>query len=294
MATITWTGAAHDGLFSDANNWAGNTLPGTADVAIIAPGVATTITSGTAGSPSVSQFSMTSNVTLDINAFTGFTAIAGTTGSGIAGTVNIANNAGLSLNGISTIAGTGTINITNSAVLSLSGTVSNAGTINQQGGANTTTISILQNTTLTGGGHIVLSAASTNFIYNNNSVTLDNLNNTISGGGNIGNFGNLQLVNGGIIDANAPTAPLTIDPAGTAVNTGTLEATAGATLDLNSLVNSNGGTVPPPGPRPWSHSIRACSAGPSWPPAAGRSRVTAPGWTGWACTLSPSTVSFRS
>ncbi len=246
MTTITWTGAASDGLFSDPNNWQGNTLPGTADVAIIAPGSATTITSGTAGNPSVSAFSMNAHVTLDINQFTGFTALNGTTGSGIAGTINIANSAGLSLFGTST--NSGTINITNTAVLSLSGTVTNSGTINENSTVNTTEITLAQNTTLSGGGHVVLTASTSNYIFGNQGTfTLDNLNNTISGGGTIGN-NQMALVNAGAINANDSGALLVINPNNNTTNSGLVEASSGGTLELLNYTVTNfsgatGGTV---------------------------------------------------
>jgi hypothetical protein len=225
MATITWTGQAHDGLFSDANNWAGNILPGTADVAIIAPGTATTVTSST--NTGVGQLAIAANVTFDLNSFTGFSLVNGTNGSGIAGTVNIANG----------------------AVLNLDGVVTNSGTINAQSTGNNTEITLGQNTTLTGGGHVVLSGSSgTNFIFGNLATfILTNLNNTISGGGTIGD-NQMGFVNAGTVNADVSGTLLVVDPNNNTTNTGVMEASNGGTLELLNYTVSNssgaiGGTV---------------------------------------------------
>ncbi|MGO9125672.1 MAG: choice-of-anchor D domain-containing protein [Terriglobales bacterium] len=73
--------------------------------------------------------------------------------------------------------------------------------------------------------------------------TLTNVNNTLQGAGYIG-WNGLTVVNQGTINANLPAVgPLIIDPGGL-TNEGLLEATAGATLQLNGhTFNNTGGMI---------------------------------------------------
>ena len=82
-------------------------------------------------------------------------------------------------------------------------------------------------------------------------VTLDNIDNTISGAGTIGRHDDLlAITNSGTIDANAPSgAILSIDTAddrgnsSTLADTGTLEATNNGELSVHATVNDASGTV---------------------------------------------------
>jgi hypothetical protein len=72
---------------------------------------------------------------------------------------------------------------------------------------------------------------------------LVNLNNIISGAGNIGNGGSLTLINGGTINANG-TNGLVINSALLTTNNGLMEATGGGGLTIDSAVaNSATGTI---------------------------------------------------
>ncbi len=74
---------------------------------------------------------------------------------------------------------------------------------------------------------------------------LTNVNNTIQGAGQIGNT-QMGLNNQGTINANiggSGANPLIVDPAGTAGNTGTMEATNGGTLELQQSFNNKGGKI---------------------------------------------------
>jgi hypothetical protein len=77
--------------------------------------------------------------------------------------------------------------------------------------------------------------------------TLDNVNNTIEGAGNIGNGSrDLSLVNekNGTIGANACEQTLTLDTGHNQItNAGTLAASHGGTLDVESSVNNTGGAI---------------------------------------------------
>ena len=154
------------------------------------------------------------------------------------------------VSGVNTLGGTinnsagGTFKIDNGAVLDLA-----AGTYNQLGavqvnGTNFGTQIVLQGNATLSGGSVTLGNSTVNSIQG--ALTADTLTNqeTISGAGEIGN-GSMTLVNSGTINANQSTA-LTIQDgtSAVAINTGTLEATAGGTLKLQSTTFTNtGGTI---------------------------------------------------
>jgi hypothetical protein len=102
--------------------------------------------------------------------------------------------------------------------------------------------------TLEGGGQVILSDSYENMIVGTTAnVTLTNVDNTISGAGQIGTGdGNLTLVNetAGTIDANVAGGILTLDTGSNIItNFGTLEASNGGELDVHSVVDNSGGTV---------------------------------------------------
>jgi hypothetical protein len=98
--------------------------------------------------------------------------------------------------------------------------------------------------TLQGGGQLVLSDSPANVIVGTTSTTtLTNVDNTISGAGQIGlGDGNLTLVNEahGTIDANAAGGTLIVDTGHTVTNAGLLEASNGGTLLIEDAVNGSG------------------------------------------------------
>ncbi len=155
------------------------------------------------------------------------------------------------LNGVTISSGSAVHVLDNSAVQLNTGTITNNGTINIDSAGNTTQLLILGGAvTLTGGGHVVLSDHQQNYIQDTtNGTTLTNVNNTISGSGQIGN-GNMSLINdaGGIVNAvSAVGNSLVINP-GSAVGAGTtnlglMEASSGGTLVLDNLVTNTGGTI---------------------------------------------------
>ena len=84
---------------------------------------------------------------------------------------------------------------------------------------------------------------------------LTNFDNTISGAGTIGT-GGMVLVNDGVINADQQSAALTLDPAFLA-NTGTLEATKGATLVFsNTTVSNSSVTTEAPGSYSFNNAIQ--------------------------------------
>ncbi len=136
------------------------------------------------------------------------------------------------------------------ASMPLSGTIDNTGTIALNSTGSETDLQLIEHgATLTGAGQVVLSDSTENVIDGTSpDVTLTNVDNTISGAGQIG-AGHLTLTNEGTIDATGASS-LTIDTGANAVNnSGTLEATGSGGLVIDSdIVNTgvlwaNGGDV---------------------------------------------------
>ncbi|MDG4908573.1 VCBS domain-containing protein, partial [Mesorhizobium sp. WSM4898] len=144
----------------------------------------------------------------------------------------------------------GTMTIGDGALLPLSGTVNNSGIIALNSTGAETLLQIIQHgVTLEGGGQVVLSDSAANVISGTGpDVTLVNVDNTISGAGQLGD-GMLGLDNRGTIIASGSNA-LVIDTGGSVVtNSGTLEATgSGGLVVAGGLANSgmlsaNGGNI---------------------------------------------------
>ncbi len=145
---------------------------------------------------------------------------------------------------------TGDLVLSDGSLMPFSGTLDNTGSIHIASTGSETNFEIVQHgLTLTGGGTVTLSDNAANVIFGSaDSVTLTNVDNTISGAGQLGE-GHLTLVNKGTIIADGSNA-LVIDTGDHAVvNTGTLEATGTGGLDVHSdIVNdgllwANGGSL---------------------------------------------------
>jgi hypothetical protein len=139
----------------------------------------------------------------------------------------------------------GDMTISDGAVLPLGGAIDNTGTIALNSTGDQTELQIVgDGVTLEGGGQVVLSDSSENVIVGTNAATtLTNVDNAISGAGQIGiGDGNLTLVNEahGTIDANVSGETLTINTGNVMTNAGTLEASNGGTLLIDDAVNNSG------------------------------------------------------
>jgi fibronectin-binding autotransporter adhesin len=137
------------------------------------------------------------------------------------------------------------LTLNNGTILTIFGSsINNAGTITLGGINFGTGLTLQGNLTLSGGGTVMLSNSTQNFI--GGAATTDVLTNkeTIQGAGNIGN-GQIGLTNSGTINANQTTALIIQDGFGAgATNTGTIEATAGGKLELlNTTFTNTGGTI---------------------------------------------------
>jgi hypothetical protein len=141
----------------------------------------------------------------------------------------------------------GEMMVSDGAILPLDGTIDNTGTIALNSSGDKTELQIVgDGVTLQGGGQITLSDSSENMIVGTNAdAALTNIDNTISGAGQIGTGdGNLTLVNetAGTIDANFAGGTVALNTGNTIVNAGLLEATNGGTLQIDDSV-SNSGTL---------------------------------------------------
>jgi hypothetical protein len=142
----------------------------------------------------------------------------------------------------------GNMVVSDGAVLPLGGTINNTGTIALNSTGDHNELQIIGNgLTLEGGGQLTLSDSSANAIVGTGSNdTLTNVDNTISGAGQIGSGdGTLTLVNEahGTIDANVAGGTLTLETGTTITNNGILEATNGGTLQIDDPVIGNGSAI---------------------------------------------------
>jgi hypothetical protein len=214
MAEIQWK-RPMSGSFHRAGDWAGGIVPGASDDALLTVAGADYTVSCT-GSELVNSVQLTANATLSVSAGR-FTASNGT-GAG--------ENAGA-------------VDLTGTTTFFVGGTVDNVGTISLDNSGTSqstaTTMMLLSDTTLSGGGGVTLSDSFFNDIIGN-GVTLTNVDNLISGAGVIGSSkGGLTFVNeaGGVVDATGldglSFGSLSgIGLRGTITNDGVLEETGGS------------------------------------------------------------------
>jgi hypothetical protein len=205
------------------------------------------------GGSTIEGVTLTNSVTGMIEAG-GFNTLEGTIDNPAGGTIEINHTGLLTLAG--NISNKGTIN--DGGYLTLASNISNAGTINLAPvGSTTSTAELLVDgdITLSGGGRLTMSNNVNNFIIAVGAgLALLTNEETISGAGQIGapalGTGPLTLVNSGTINANA-SAGMTIETLGGLTNTGTIEATGGATLQLLDMgpqdfqqpIVNTGGTI---------------------------------------------------
>jgi fibronectin-binding autotransporter adhesin len=170
---------------------------------------------------------------------------------GVIASANTWNDPVSTLNNLTISSGTN-VDIPNNDGLDLgTGTIINNGTFNLQSSGNNTQLVITGgNVTLTGGGNVGMTGSTGNMIQAGTSgLMLTNVNNTISGAGEIGNGSGLLFVNqaSGVVSASGGT--LTINPfdssttTGSTTNAGLLEATAGGVLQLEDTITNTGGTI---------------------------------------------------
>jgi hypothetical protein len=152
--------------------------------------------------------------------------------------------AGATLNGVTNA---GAFQALGQNTTTLEGAIVNTGSIQVNAAGGFANLNASGAVTLSGGGTLVLDDSNGNAISSTVSgSSLTNVDNTISGAGNIGK-GNLQFTNAanGVVDAiSSQNNSLTINP-GTAgaFNSGIFEASSGGTLVLENSINNTGGTI---------------------------------------------------
>ena len=152
---------------------------------------------------------------------------------GFVGGSTIRNVAASTLTGVNIGAGAA-VEVPNATALTLAGAIVNSGTVAVQSAGNFTDLIIgSAGVTLSGHGVVELSNNGNNRLYGTTgSVVLNNVDNTIRGGGQLG-IGQLTLTNTGTIEANQSTAlTVNLTNGATFTNQGTLRATNGANLIL--------------------------------------------------------------
>ena len=145
----------------------------------------------------------------------------------------------------------GTMTVSDGAALPLSGTIDNVGLIAIDSTGDQTVLQVTgDGMTLEGGGQVVMSGDAT-IVGTGPSDVLTNVDNTISGSGQIGDGdGNLTLINEahGVINADVSGAALVLDTGHAIANAGLLEASNGGLLKVDDAVSGGsvdiaGGTV---------------------------------------------------
>ncbi len=144
-----------------------------------------------------------------------------------------------------TVDNTGTMSIGAGAVLPLGGMIDNTGTIALNSTGQQAELELVGNSVVLAGGGQVTLASDALVAGTGATSTLTNVDNTISGAGQIGiGDGTLSLVNAahGTVDANIAGALLALDTGTTIENLGLLEASNGGSLVVADEV-SNSGTL---------------------------------------------------
>ena len=201
----------------------------------------TTVNDGTSGRILAASGSI-------VNLETGTTVAGGTINSAGSGEVIVAYSNAATLDGSAhALSNLGTFAVQDYGTLSLLGSIVNTGTIALQSTNDATYLVAAGSTvSLTGTGTVLLSDNANNYITGATaSDTLVNVNNTISGAGQLG-YGTLTLVNAaaGVIDATGSNA-LVLNTGSVLANTGLIEATGlGGLIIQNTAINdSTGGTI---------------------------------------------------
>ncbi len=164
------------------------------------------------------------------------------------GGVIIENGSGTLDGSVNAVVNKGIVALPNNTSMRLLGTISNAGTIEiQSSGYGTSLVVASSSVTLSGGGSVTMSDNGGNRIVGaSGTETLINVNNTITGAGQLG-AGGLTVVNqaAGVIDGSGTNNALVINTGSLALtNAGLIEATgAGGLLIQTAINNGTAGTI---------------------------------------------------
>ncbi|EJM20675.1 VCBS repeat-containing protein, partial [Pseudomonas sp. GM18] len=136
---------------------------------------------------------------------------------------------------------TGTLTIADGAIMPFGGSIHNSGTIELGSAGSATSLEILfRGATLTGGGQVLLSDNAQNVIFGGSADTvLNNVDNRISGAGQLG-AGQMVLINAGLIMASGLNSLVLDTGTHTITNSGVLESTGPGGMTVASTVENTG------------------------------------------------------
>jgi hypothetical protein len=133
----------------------------------------------------------------------------------------------------------GILTVADGSEIALAGTINNSGTIAINASTAPTAIEVQGSTTLQGGGQINLSENDQNYVFGSGSLT--NVDNTISGSGDIGD-GTLAFINQGVVQTQGSYALIIDTGTNPFVNTGSIETNSG-TMIVKSQVTGGGNAI---------------------------------------------------
>ncbi|ANI58926.1 VCBS domain-containing protein [Pseudomonas sp. GR 6-02] len=135
----------------------------------------------------------------------------------------------------------GTITIADGAIMPFGGSIHNSGTIELGSAGSATSLEVLfRGATLTGGGQVLLSDNAQNVIFGGSADTvLNNVDNRISGAGQLG-AGQMVLINSGLIMASGLNSLVLDTGTHTITNSGVLESTGPGGMTVASTVENTG------------------------------------------------------
>ncbi|MGF6628108.1 VCBS repeat-containing protein [Pseudomonas frederiksbergensis] len=136
---------------------------------------------------------------------------------------------------------TGTLTIADGAIMPFGGSIHNSGTIELGSAGSATSLEVLfRGATLTGGGQVLLSDNAQNVIFGGSADTvLNNVDNRISGAGQLG-AGQMVLINSGLIMASGLNSLVLDTGTHTITNSGVLESTSTGGMTVASTVENTG------------------------------------------------------
>ena len=163
-----------------------------------------------------------------INLSSGTVVTGGTLSTASSGAILTAVGTSATLNGVTLASGAQFIG-SNASSTTLIGTINNGGTITLSSAGNLTDLVVSGTVTLTGSGGVLMGNGINNRIRGALRRLINDVGHTIQGAGQIG-VDQIAITNAGLIVANQP-AGMDINPnASGMINTGTVRATGGATL----------------------------------------------------------------
>ncbi|MDR7109947.1 VCBS domain-containing protein, partial [Pseudomonas frederiksbergensis] len=134
-----------------------------------------------------------------------------------------------------------TLTIADGAIMPFGGSIHNSGTIELGSAGSATSLEVLfRGATLTGGGQVLLSDNAQNVIFGGSADTvLNNVDNHISGAGQLG-AGQMVLINSGLIMASGLNSLVLDTGTHTITNSGVLESTGPGGMTVASTVENTG------------------------------------------------------